>query len=304
MPLSLNDRNPDLIARVDDAYERALTDQGELTSEIGGVALEALIDEDMANARAQGMPTGKALEAILNAETRGVFTDAFNETNQLFNRLNVEIPTPDDLVASGINFEHYSEIYEDMERDNLDPVLILAPSLLVHQWTEFYAQLTNEDAINPDVRGHLANGGLSISSDAYSYWDKFAKVDSTLPQVTLDGGRSSNSLSCPPWTLRLIPGESLPQVTDVPYGGIEPTVHEYLTLQARALQAGKPPVDIDSSTWLQGTAKYMGQMVAPCASFNQGSGEICVRLDDVRSQDYFTGTRYPQWVPTNGHSQL
>jgi hypothetical protein len=290
MPLSLSQRNPDLIQRVDDAYERALTAQGELASGVGGVALDALIESDVTAAREQGSLAGSGLETITDPDVRTTFSESLARTEQLFGRIGLTAPTPAELQASGVDFDALGAAHEQMERDGLEPQLVLAPSLGASEWEGLYSHLEADGSVNGS--GRIKNGGLYINADVRAAWSEFGIVPDSVP-VTM---RRDTSGECN-WTLRCVPGTNRPTETNVAHNDSrypdKPTVHEYLSLQASLLQNGEDPIDNSTWTWLDGTFESGSQ--APFGHWSPDGGRVGLDRVDVGGRVGSLGVRLPVW---------
>ncbi len=297
MPLSLHERNPTLTARVDDAYERALLAQGELASGVGSVALDNLIDGDVAAAREQGNLVGGGLEAVSNPDTRATFGETLTQSEQLFGRIGITVPTPEHLAANGVDFTTLGAVHERMSAEGLEPRLVLAPSLNTSDWQQLYSNLRADGTIvgNP-LKNQIDGDGLYIEDRIINTWDDLNGVPDNVP-VTLDTAING---SCN-WTLRLLPGTNRPSETNIAHNDPnypdKPTVHEYLTLQANLLQAGEAPIDDSTWTWLDGTLENDSQ--APNGRWYQDEGQVRLISFDARDRDGDIGMRPPVWEQTN-----
>jgi hypothetical protein len=291
MPLSLNERNPDLIARVDDAYERALTAQCELASGVGGVALDALIQDDIATAREQISLAGSGLEAITSPLTRMLFSESLKQSEELFAQLNLSTPTTEQLAMSGIDFAGIGAVYEQMLSKGLEPLIVLAPSIRPDEWQEIYRHLEADTKIN--ATGRRRFGGLHINSSIASSWNELSKMSDAVPATVVPDETGYRTK----WTLRIIPGTDRPTETGITHNDPrfpdKPTVHEYLALQANLLQRGQDPIDGSTHTWLSGT--FENESHAPRGTGLSSEGQIELNQGEVDYQYINSGVRLPLW---------
>jgi hypothetical protein len=293
MPLSLNERNPDLIARVDDAYERALAAKSDLATDVGGVALDALVESDVAVARAQGTFAGGEL-AIANHNARTSLESTLVNVEQVFAPLKLKPPTPDELRMGGVDFASLGRVYERMEKASLQPTWVLAPdNLRANNWEYIYRRLQDDPSIN--TNGLIQKNGLRISSVVQRNFEAISARPENVPSVANDGGYTH-------WTLRLIPSTPKPTEMGVSYADtrypVKPTVAEYLTLQAVRLQAGEEPIDDGSWTNLQGTFMtediYRDNELTVTGTWGHGR----VAINEYKVADTgggAVGMRLPEW---------
>jgi hypothetical protein len=154
----------------------------------------------------------------------------------------------EDTVFGEIDWEQLSVSFAFMEDLGLEPEIIVTPDHL---------SLNNWGSIFANVGGATKNGGL--------YYDE--AIDDNWREI---GGDADSDL----WTVAVIPGVAKPHLLGQPHNmdrqtadsvdaqyaalfdpSIEfaenyPSVHTYLMLQARRLQAGLPPIDSETATWL------------------------------------------------------
>jgi hypothetical protein len=289
MPLSLSQRNPDLIARVDDAYERALTAQGELAAGVGGVALDALIEGDVTAAREQGSLAGSGLEAVTSPDTRAAFGETLTHAEQLFGRIGLATPSAEQLAESGVDFAALGAAHEQMERDGLEPRLVLAPSIRPDEWQQIYGVLEAGNVSG----GRIKNGGLWINDDIKAAWHDLSQVPETVPATVVPDNEGYRTA----WTLRVIPGTNRPTETNITHNDPsypdKPTVHEYLSLQASLLQNGEDPIDDSTYTWLNGT--FADGSRAPFGFWDPGDGRVGLDRAGVGNRGDNLGVRLPVW---------
>ncbi len=291
MPLSLSERNPTLTARVDDAYERALLAQGELASGVGSVALDTIIDGDVAAAREQGNLGGSGLEAVTDPNIRTSFENTLLQSEQLFGRVNLTVPPVDRLAESGVDFAALGAAYERMDAAGLEPRLVLAPVMNTGEWSDLYRRLEADPGVNRN--GGIKNGGLYIDSSVGSAWAELSSVPDTVPSTTTQDTAGGNVN----WTLRLLPGTNRPTETSVAHNDPsypdKPTVHEYLALQANLLQNGEEPIDDSTWTWLDGT--FENGLRAPSGLWYSVGGQVRLRWGGVDNRLGNLGVRLPVW---------
>ena len=293
MPLSLSQRNPKLVAQVDEAYERARLSAGETARGLGGTSLDAVLAADVAEAKEAGTLTGSGLEAITSPETRAAFETALANTERLFARIGLVAPTAEQLRASGIDLAQLATRFEAMGV-GAKPELVIAPRLGVENWKRIFQGLQDDQAINRS--GRIKNGGLYIDADVAKNWDSPSFQDTgSAPQCETDAGLSGLGTQ---WTVRIISGTETPTQTNVrhddPNYPNKPTVNEYLTLQGvRLMNPDTEPIDSDTYTWLNGSFKDDSR--APCGVWYSGGGRVVLYWSGVGNANGSLGVRLPVW---------
>ena len=299
MPLSLSIRNPDLVARVDDSLERARAAAGLPPSELsrlGGVGIDAVA---AAAVNETHVRFGSGLESIIQPEQRDAFERAFESYAELYKRIGLTPPTPEDYAAAGIDFVALASKWQAEEGTGHAPEIVLAPSdLPPESWEQLFQSLQHDPTVNKD--GAIKNGGLYINDEVRKAWDGLNTVPAGVTTAT---SPSLSGKECQ-WTIRIIPGTDRPTNTGIDHDGrrnndeskqdiLHPTIVEYLALQAESLAQQRVPVDADTYTWLQGT--LAGGSQAPYGDWSPDLGLVelfwyysVLRYDDL-------GVRPPVW---------
>jgi len=292
MPLPLSTRNPELIARVGDAYERARMSAGETARELGNTSLDAVLAADVAQAKEAGTLAGNGgsgLEVITHPETRVAFETALAATEQLFARIGLVAPTAEQLTASGIDLVQLAAQFEQMDPSSM-PEIVIAPQLSVGQWKQTFKALHDDQTINQT--GRIKNDGLYIADDVAHNWDSLGQSPAGVPTTTTAAGTDPATT----WTVRIIPGTDKPSTTNVPHNDPnyldKPIVHEYLTLQATRLQdPTQEPIDSNTWTWLNGTMNAGSQ--APFGIWRSDEGRVRLNWRGVGFSSGILGVRLP-----------
>ena len=264
-PFSIHNLNPGLVEEVEYAYAKNV-EAGRVVDDTfaGDVAVESLASKISKEASRSSMNQLEysALEAIDNPETLKAFEDMFRIEKALFDRIDIDLPTPDELETT-FDFARLAGIYERMKEKGLEPRIVLAPIANDYDffWRNLYNQLGNDNS------NSLSYEGLIINNEIKSLWSELADI----PSNQIDAYNNKNfpyylkrspSGDSTVWTLRLFPGTNrapnIPHVS-VPFSEQNhPTIEEYLTMQATILQDAGTPVDsidtndVHGSTWLSG----------------------------------------------------
>ena len=295
MPLSLQDRNPELVARVDDAYERARSAAGEVAQELGGATLNAVLAADVAEAKEAGTLATGGVEAITDPEIRRIFGQSFAAHEQLFRRANLNIPSPDELAEAGIDISQLAVKFAEERQAGHEPELVLAPVMPLNWWKSIYTSLQD------DVQGNrVKDGGLYIYDTVRDNWDSLNTVPQNTPATLIDAASKGHYQDSGnyQWTLRVIPGTNKPTEVNVRHDDQnypnKPTVGEYLTLQATRLQdPNSEPIDNGTYTWLDGTMNNGSR--APCGRWYPDDGRVFLFDGVVDFSVDYLGVRSPVW---------
>lgn len=210
-------------------YEQNKTD-GIVSESASSVGIEAL--KDIVHAETEKAQTTARLDQINNPEFRKAFSEAMNETEHLFERINMTVPTPDNFSETGVDFNDLAAVYENMYHKNLQPEIVISPSLVgINEWSEIYESIQDDDTIqnNPLFLRAGPDGEmedpLQVLPEAKANWDDFNSP--TLADVPIFDG----------WTIRIVPGLVTSEDYHIPDdAGESMTLPEYLTLQARFCQ--------------------------------------------------------------------
>lgn len=180
----------------------------------------------------------------------------------LFARIGLEVPKQEELEAIGMEIDGLYEYFNELERDNMEPTMLLVPYLPYrgyYSWESVYKTLIEDKSIpnNPlkDTNDYCGIAAENITT----YWDELHTVD----QQTLRGLRAhsylkGNDRTPIEWQLCVLPATNEPEdaVNALRSRDDMPTVSAYITLQATRIQAGKEPVDVDCFTQLAGTVDH------------------------------------------------
>ena len=249
MPISLSDRDPGLITRLDDSLERArnvamLSPDG--ASKLGGAGLEAAAVKELAEFRKKE-PNRYLFEEITDIVVRLEFRKAMRRAEDFFAKGKIETPTDEDILKSDVDIEGLSIFYKDLQANGIVPGVILAPhGLGLSAWENLYSELSKE---NPATLS-----GLWVGPTLRNNWDKFDTNytnNSIGPIIEDRNGRT--------WSMSVINALPQPNKNYVNYYGNSrdterrskptisndryPTISEYLTLQALSFKAGSFTID-------------------------------------------------------------
>lgn len=239
---------------------------------------------------------------ILTPLERMPFELGLAQTAQLYGRIGITPPLLETFEQSGIDFKRLAGIQNDMEQDGLKPVAVFSKAdLSLDEALALYAHLRADEDIphNPlrkqilrffkhehgeRKRGEYSYDGLAINSGVAQNWQKI-----TTQQEPLEATHG--------WTLRLVASsheapwnnagysDLLPRDDGLPRTYTHVTIPEYLTLQARLIQAGEPPIDNDEFIWLDSTDTFTPYYIehprAPIGKWSPEEGYVFIGHDRV-----------------------
>lgn len=262
-------------------YEANRRSKPDASYEIGAVAMKDVIAAEAVQTRET--PGLEVFQGLCEYEA---FEDAFASSTKMFNRVGLIVPSPQEFIDAGVDFQRLAEFYTHME----NPEIVIAPWGVVKDiWWDLYEALIKDKSI---LNHPLKGTGLAISDDARNRWEHFESQ-------TLADSRSNEKehqyMLDYRWSIRLISGQDTPPNKGelVRIMSKHPTINEYLALQARRIQDGKPPVDMsttgDWSTWLAGN--HNG--ASPFGLFDRG--HVTIGTMPHSMVDEYMGIRTPQW---------
>lgn len=222
-------------------------------------------------------------EATANPETEAAFITAFRETEQLFNRIGTEPPALEEFAIEDLT--HLFSSYEEMQAEGLLPQIVLTSAHFgLNEARALYEHLRRDSTIKNNPLGERPISAHLIDIYMHRY-----------PRATLP------PQDCPciiDWSLRLIPGKSIEFDSEqAGYFGStgnyfapippknHPTIGEYLTLQARLIQAGRPTLDDSSYTWLSSHYVDGGELLAVDGRLDRTTGRLFLGLTNVDANE-------------------
>ena len=241
--------NPNLAAEVAAAYERnrqAELTPGDPAGNIGVQSLADIVRGDTAEAKEIGSAGLADFDQISNPDTREAFEVSFTVTEQLFGRIDIAVPTPEDCGKAGSNLGALGAAYERMQREDLEPQIVLAPGLDLDSWKRLYQNLTDDLVTNKDPTILENDSLVVIDPNVLRHWKELMALPDGVPCIRTAGEELT-------WSLRLIPGTSEAPCRGYYSETTNPVVAEYLSLQAARLQAGQEPLDNLAPNWLDGS---------------------------------------------------
>jgi len=294
-------------------YHKALEQHPEIAKE---KARQDAVSGNLGTAAANAMRENEAegitpelhssgLETISNPETSQNIETAFDLAKNLYERINLEIPTPDDFAEAGVDFKAFALAVEQMEKQDKQPQVIISPSLSLDQWTKLYDNLTKDSNIkdNP-LRSHDRGNGLRRSDSAKNIVNATESNNNpnTIGAITKDTSihiyTDANDIS---WTISAIPtmeepearGQTYQDILDDPKQGpkVLPTMHEYLSLQASRITNQQPPMNPNTSTWLRDNDGSR----ALIAGWGPDDGRVFVGGSSFGGSSVSLGLRPPVW---------
>lgn len=280
----------------------------------GRQELQGLLEQNRAAGLAVPEATPSVLGGLAHAASQNLGLVApetvnwqpFQETlaiaSKLFNRIGLTPPGERELREAGIDFAKAEAAFGDMERDGLEPMLVLAPALALegpHGWSALYDQLQKDQTIpgNP-LKNQSDGAGLWVNDDVKQNWNQINHYGST----NQDGSSAHTPTTTGPdghatgWQLAVVPATAQPPELNVPHTANDanhPSIGIYLTLQANRIQAGETPIDSAHYTWLGGDFSSASQ--APCGYWRPGDGQVLVYSHDVGRRRDNLGVRLPVW---------
>jgi len=291
---------PYTLAEVTSLHETALSRQSPEAlaaagADLGALAAATALRHEQAGRLAQ--PVAEGLDGIENPAVRDSFEQTWDQAEQLFERISLVPPDPEQFETAGVDFARLANEYERMKDEGLEPEIVIAPqNLSLEDAKRLYAHLTDDTAIpNNPLKQQSDGNGLWVNDDVAAAWNTLVSTaprdtDGIEPPHHLDNGGYA-------WTIRLIPGTDKPTDTNVDHAtndAVHPTMSEYLTLQATRIQTGRPPVDGSTYTWLNGTFGD-GNGQAPRGRWDSGDGQVRVGWGGVGNRHDVLGSRLPVW---------
>lgn len=281
--------NPEITREVGRAYESNFNTIHATDGSAIDISIHSLgdtIKKDTAGSAGKYNSWLGGFEAFSNPELTQAFEDTFTETEEFFGRIGIDIPTPEQCDAAGINLRALGTAFERMQAEGLEPAIVLAPDLTMASWESLYKSLAHDPAVNND--GRIKGDGLITSCGVGSEWDEdlTSKTPSDVPTVTLMGANGSIS-----WSLRIMTSLPFGNKRQVPHEdteGIYPTVCEHLTLQAIRIQTHEEPINngFIGADWLSGeVANRFNEHWIPCAFWSNMKGSVELSTLTVRPDD-------------------
>ena len=254
---------------------------------------------------------GAGLERVTNLEIRERIEKSYELTTKMAREyLDLdEIPTPEDMAASGVDHAWLADEYKRMEVEGLQPRFILAPHGLGlgntdsgHGWRRGFSKVRQDISIpNNPLKQQPDGDGLWVNDDAAVNWHVFDKA----PEITTMPGAATLPIyettapdgATVQWTLRLIPGAPQPQHLNVSYeeataqGVAHQAISEMLTDKLTAIMQGEEPSDKDTWAWCDNGDPAGAR--APCGCWVRDRGRVLVSWVEVGRRFGNLGSRSP-----------
>lgn len=279
--------NPTLAAKVAAAYEcnveRGLVPGATLAARVGARGLGGQIKSATLEAVHNHTVGFDGFNQVDDLEVKLAFEVSFAEAKQLYDRINLVIPTVEQFVDGGVDLVELADNYARMEAEGLEPALVLAPELHFTRWSQLYEHLAIDLPSNVDGN-QLSRGGIDVGPATMRYKDELERLPGSVPRIVLSGAG-------PAWHLRLASANLQALIIGDQDQYYQPTVDEYLSLQAARLQAGLLPLDDERCVWLSGTFTFPGDNIlrAPIAYWS--STYKHVRISYCSQQSPTVGNR-------------
>lgn len=209
------------------------------------------------------------LDAIKMPEIKAAFQESLAASRLFYEKFDITAPSAMDLVMHGIDFDQLADVFFRARTRDLEPELLLA-------------------AYGFDPTAWLAayNGILRIAPVIKRNWGQL-----TIPPPGSFGQHRAQ------WTLRIVTGTLEPPISarnathSTDNNDHNPTIPEYLALQAIRAEAGKKPLDTRYSSWLAGKFDGTVTVNAPCGHYNQDKQELDIACDNIGNPIYNVGSR-------------
>lgn len=233
---------------------------------------------------------------IYDVKVKEALANVFEHTEKFFARTNYDVPTYEQFQENDVDFAHLAAEYLKMERENLQPMFVIAPyNLWADDWRELYGELANSPAGNGvlDRSQHYHNFLSAIDSEwKWQHIAQYKPIPAKyIPDVEITDMEKGVTVD---WTIRIVSAAEDAGERDNSYDDNydHMTISEYLTMQAVRIEQGLPPVDKNTFTWLHGKHDES----APYATFGQSEGLIQVRTRPVvRGAGLPMGRRKVAW---------
>ena len=152
------------------------------------------------------------LEQVTNPDIKKVFETIFTATERFFGRAGITMPTTQEFVDAGINFEDIATVYAQEKDAGHEPQMVVAANGLS---LETWRQLCR------DIGKASAKESASSERPKLLIYAKYGIITnwSILTDLSHLPGAGANSRVMThqgiPWTIRIIPGTPAPTVTEV-----------------------------------------------------------------------------------------
>ena len=282
MPLSIDQRRPDLAAQIEAAYNRARR----LPGVMGGVALDSAVESAFKE-------HDDTLDTIGDPDVRAELETTVDQTNRLFGRVDVSVPKLHEFREAGVDFVDLELRFSELREQGCDPQIVIAPMLSLDDWRDIYRNLQNDPGVNDN--GRIKSAGLYVADFIADNW---VDLNGWVGPHIVEAQRPNGLIDR--WTIGVVAGTDYPTLNNARYGEIDiagvgwaPPICQYLTLQAARLQEHASPVDTASYAWVGAPATNpTGELVAARGSWNDHTGMLALYVRDTHSRpDTAQGSR-------------
>jgi hypothetical protein len=315
---------PPSLKEIQELAKQALAENPEAikrAAEVGGLAAAAAaaaVSNEAKGLTPDLNPSG--LDQIADPETRAKFEIAERTYAELWERIGLTLPPLAEFAAAGVDIVQLAQTFEQMERDNLEPRIVISKPMPLapddsgsgDSWRELYAQLTKASIDgrlpNPRLKNYEDNGkgdgpGLYVNSDVYEQSQLILEQEIK----RIEAGRTGSTIhpvddsSNSPWTIAILPGTIKPQQPGIRHAtnqGRHVSLSQYLALQAALIQTGEPPIDdkVDKTyfwSWMNETLSEGSW--ALCAEWYPDFRQVYVDGCGVGDPNADVGARFAVW---------
>jgi hypothetical protein len=253
-------RHPEIAAG---AARAAMGRYVERASQDDPEAVDNLVDIAAAQNREDGafeqrLSDRAILETIPNPEVRAALESTIDAARNIYEHHDLEhpikVPALQEFLAAGVDFAKLTSDYLGMTRDNLEPVIVIAPILTPDEQTLVFENLAKQGDIIPNnpLRAHSLEFA-DVTSDITAQELIRVRHNSVIHSVIVDDG-----IDIKTWTLNIVPGsiDVESKHLNTLYSdnqGNHVSFSTYLAMQAELIWQGKPPVDTETCSWLDET---------------------------------------------------
>lgn len=283
------------LAAVTRLYEAALVRHGmEEVAPAGEHDFEILVRAAAVALEQTGSATKDAhRHELLHDLGASDFVDAHRAAELLFARLGLTVPTPQEFVDAGVDWQALTDGCRSLEAEGSDPQLLVTPMLPLGEssaesagrsWRDLYALLAADSSIasNP-LRARPDGHGLQLGA-AVGVDDAIRELSAQETAAVEKTHRSVEDELGIFWNVSVVALADTASQGNVPYlaaAGDHLWPSEYLALQALRIVAGKTPIDQYSWTWLQGVLELDARPHALAGVWVPGYGQIRIYANPV-----------------------
>jgi hypothetical protein len=239
-------------------------------------------------------------ETIPNPEVRTALESTLETAKAVYEHPDLENPhqVPDlqQFLDVGVDLIKLTDDYLEMQDNNLEPIIVIAPTLHASEQINVFNNLTKQGSAIPNnpLRKRSYNIiGIALTDSIEAHADAIFEQELDRTKSNLNIHSVTGATDQTTWSISIVPGTEEPQHMNTPHAanrGNHISFSTYLAMQAELIQQGKSPIDQYNLVWLEET---IGRTGATFVHFMSGGGFIRVDADSATSIDRVKGARLP-----------